>query len=360
MKNRHGFTIIEAIFSISILAIVIVILCVFIRASLKSWLAGQPLVDAQTISREIVSGKGNWRGMEGELRELYCILNANPENISNFYLRSDKIRFIGPISIVKGEDNICSTLAHTDSDDIQLIGAGTVNIGTDTIISGADGILQSIPGDINGDGILTADERQESDDYACGRLMAGGKDAVIIMGVDTSNLLCATQKCGDDEQIVPLGHTAGAGAVLITPGENGILESVPGDFNGDGDNEDDEDGQNTNNFISSAVISYEFLPGTNTIIRKINEKAPDSARHLGPSIIAKNVTDFKITYYETDGVTTIPYGSVTLAHINSIGLIEIQGTVSVRKKGYIGKGTATATFKTKIQPRALNPIYRRQ
>jgi hypothetical protein len=338
------------------------ILCIFIRASLKSWLGGKPLAETQEIAREIISGKGNWRGMEGELRELYCILNAEPKDTHNleFHLRKDKIRFIGPVSIVKGEDNICSTLARTTSDDIQIIATGTVNIGIDIITPGIDRVLQSIPGDINGDGILTSDESQSSDDYAQGGLMAGGKDAVIIMGNDTTDTTCYTSKCGDDVQVVPVGQTAGIGAILITPGDNGILESVPGDTNGDGNNEGYGDAQDTNNLITSAVICYEFLPGTNTIIRRINGDVPDSKRHLGPAIIAENVATFTITYYGTDGVTTIPYGTVTLEQVNSIGLIEIQGTVTVKKRGYIGKGTATTTFKTKIQPRALNPIYRRQ
>lgn len=357
MNNKHGFTIIEAIFSIITLGIVLTILCIFIKAGLESWLGGEPLVETQEIAREIITGKGNWRGMDGELRELHCILNAQP-NIHNseFYLRKDKIRFIGPVAIVKGSDNVCSTLAKRNSDDIQLIGTGSVKLGTDTISTGADGILQSIPGDLNGDGILTEDERRNSDDFVLGRLMAAGKDGVIINENAPGGTVCYTHKRGDDVQIIPVGSPAGIGAILIDPGENGILESIPGDTDGDGDT----DVQNPNNFITSAVISYEFLPGTNTIIRTINGEKPNPRRHLGPETIAKNVSSFTITYYGRDGITPLPYGTVTVDQVSSIALIEIQGTVTTQKKVKVGKGTVTTTFKTKIQPRALNPIYRRE
>ncbi|MEW6096388.1 MAG: prepilin-type N-terminal cleavage/methylation domain-containing protein [bacterium] len=361
MKNRHGFTIIEAIVSMGALAIILVIVFIFFITGLKHWLGGERIIDVQNIAREIISGKGNWRGMEGEVRELHCILNANPQD-TQFHLRKDKIRFIGPVTIVNGLDTICSTLSI--GDDFQTIGTGNITGLTETkgitlITAGTGGTLQSIPGDIDGDGTLTAIERINSDDYVRGGFMAGGGDAVIIMGNDTGNTTCYTRSHGDDVQVIPPGQLAGIGAILITPGNNGILESVPGDWNGDGDNEDYSDYKNSNNIISSAVISYEYLPGTNTIVRKINGEKPDSKRHLGPSIIAENVATFTITYYGTDSVTIIPYGTVTLNQVNSIGLIEIQGIVSARKKGDVGKGTATATFKTKIQPRALNPAYRR-
>ncbi len=288
--------------------------------------------------------------MEGELQELSGILNARPEE-TLIYLLKDKIRFVGPVSIVNGADTICST--YFRSNDIQTIATGTINLsdynGVTLITMGTDSLLQSIPGDINGDGTLTATERDSADDYACGGFMAGGKDAVIITD---KTAVCNTQARGDDVQITPIGCIAYMEEILITPGDNGILESVPGDSDGDGVT----DVQNSNNFISSAVISYEYLPETKTIIRQINDTALAS-RHLGPSVIAENVATFTLTYYGTDSTTIIPYGTYT--QLPSIGLIEIQGTVSTKKKGGVGKGTSTATFKTRIQPRALNPAYRR-
>ncbi|MDI6735269.1 MAG: prepilin-type N-terminal cleavage/methylation domain-containing protein [bacterium] len=358
MKNKHGFTMIEAMISMVVLAVVLIIVFVFLRAGLQHWIGGKSIIDVQNTAREIVSGKGNWRGMEGELRELSGILNAKPNPTDNlFYLLKDKIRFVGPVSIVNGADTICST--YFFSNDIQAIATGTIALqnysGVTLITPGTDSLLQSIPGDINGDGTLTAAERDSSDDYARGGFMAGGGDAVIITD---SNAVCNTRDRGDDVPVIAVGNTAGRGAILITPGPNGKLESVPGDTDGDGVT----DVQNSNNFISSAVISYEYLPETNTIIRKINDTAPAS-RHLGPSVIAENVATFTLTYYGTDSTTIIPYGTYT--QLPSIGLIEIQGTVSTEKKGGIGQSASrtvtydTATFKTRIQPRALNPAYRR-
>lgn len=358
--NKYGFTIIEAMFSMGVLAIIMVIVFIFLISGLRHWIGEKPTIDVQDMAREIVSGKGNWRGMEGELREGHCILNANPEE-TQFYLRKDKIRFIGPLSIVNGVDTICSTLFR--GDDIQTIGTGSITLseysGITLITAGTNGTLQSIPGDINGDGTVTATERTNADDYARGWLMAGGKDACIIIGNNTVDTTCYTCARGDDVQVISVGQTAGIGAILITPGNDGILNSVPGDTNGDGDNEDGGDVRNSNNLISSAVISYEYLPGTKTIIRRINGEKPNS-NHLGPSIISEDVATFTITYYGTNGTTIIPYGTVTIAQVNSIGLIEIQGTVTTHKRGDVGKATAIATFKTRIQPRALNPAYRRQ
>jgi len=355
--NKQGYTIIETIFSMGILLIIMGIVVVFFIAGLRHWKGGGPIVDVQNIVREIVTGKGNWRGMESELRELHAILNAEPKN-TQFQLRKDKIRFIGAVAIINEADNMCSTFSL--GDDLQIVGTGTISLPEyariTLITAGKNGILESIPGDINGDGRLTSTEIGNSDDYACGGFMGGGKDAVIIAGTAPYGTISNTHKRGDDIQIVPVGQTTGIHALLITPGNNGILESVPGDIDGDGDS----DVQNPNNFISSAIISYEFLPGTNTLLRKINDEEPKPGRHFGPSIIAENVATFTITYYGTDGVTTIPYGPVTLDQVNSIGLIEIQGTVTTGKKGGVGKGTSTSTFKTRIQPRALNPAYRRR
>jgi len=354
--NKHGYTVIETIISLAILLIILGIVLASFIAGLRHWIGGEPIVDIQNIARETVTGKGNWRGIESELRELHAILNAEPEN-TQFQLRKDKIRFVGMVAIINGSDNICSTFSL--GDDLQIVGTGTISLpkykGITLITVGTNGTLQSIPGDINGDGTLTSTERDNSDDYACGGFMCGGKDAVIIAGTTPYGTICHTHKRGDDIQVVPVGQTTGIHALLISPGNNGILESVPGDLDGDGDT----DVQHPNNFISSAIISYEFLPGTNTLIRKINDEKPNSSRHFGPSIIAKNVATFTITYYGTNGVTTIPYGTVPLDQVNSIGLIEIQGTVTTLKKGGVGKGTDTSTFKTRIQPRALNPAYRR-
>ncbi|MFH1562455.1 MAG: prepilin-type N-terminal cleavage/methylation domain-containing protein [Nitrospirota bacterium] len=352
MKNKHGFTIIEAMFSMVILAVVMIIVFLFLKAGLQHWLGGKSIVDIQETAKTIISGKGNWRGMEGELQELNCILNAKPSE-SQFYLLKDKIRFIGPVTIVNNTANRC--LTYFRSDDIQIIGTSTtatIPINSTLITPGTDSLLQSIPGDKDGDGTLTAGERDSSDDYARGWFMATGKDAVIIT---KSITICNTRARGDDVPLFDVGNIVGMGAILITPGDNGKLESVPGDTDGDGIT----DVQYSDNYISSAVISYEYLPGANTIIRKINDTDLDSKRHLGPSIIAENVATFTITYYGTDSTTIIPYGIKTLDQVNSIGLIEIAGTVTTQKKGNVGKGTATATFKTKIQPRALNPAYRR-
>lgn len=353
--NKEGYTLLETILSLTVLGIILGIVGVFFVAGLRHWIGGEPIVDIQNTVREIVTGKGAWRGMEGELRELHAILNTDAEK-TQFQLRKDKIRFIGPVFIVNGDDNMCSTSSL--GDDLQTIGTGIISLpvyqGINLITAGTNGTLQSIPGDINGDGTLTSTERISSDDYACGGFMATGKDAVIIAGNTPDSAICYTHKRGDDVQIVPVGQTTGIQATLITPGNNGLLESIPGDTDGNGET----DVQHPNNFISSAVISYEFLPGTNTIVRKINGEVPDTGRHAGPFIIAENVATFTITYYGTDGVTTIPYGTVTFEQINSIGLIEIQGAVSVVKKGAVGRGTAT--FKTRIQPRALNPAYRRR
>lgn len=320
--NKHGFTMIEAMFSMGVLAVIMAIVFTFLISGLRHWIGGKPTIDVQDTAREIVSGKGNWRGMEGELREGHCILNTNPQE-TQFYLRKDMIRFIGPVSIVNGADNRCSTLFR--GDDIQTIGTGTITLskytGITLITAGTNATLQSIPGDINGDGIVTTTEKNNVDDYARGWFMAGGKDACIIMGNNTADTICYTRARGDDVQVISVGQTAGIGAILITPGNDGILNSIPGDINGDGDNEDDEDVRNSNNLISSAVISYEYLPGTKTIIRRINGEEPNS-NHLGPSIIAEDVSTFTITYYGTNGVTTIPYGIVTLAQVNSIGLID--------------------------------------
>lgn len=352
--NKQGYTLLETIFSLAVLLVILCGVYIFLVTGIKHWIWQEPIVDIQNRVREIVSGKGAWRGMEGELHELHAILNAEPER-TQFHLRKDKIRFIGPVFIVNGNDRRCSTFSL--GDDLQTIGTGTISLpvyqGIKLICAGTNGTLQSIPGDINGDGRLTLIERNASDDYAAGGFMAGRKDAVIIAGNTPS--ICQTHKRGDDVQVVPVGQARGIHTILITPGENGILESIPGDRDGDGTT----DVQNSNNFISSAVISYEFLRGTNTIVRQINGNVPNASRYLGPAIIAKDVSTFTLTYYGADGVTSIPYGTVTLEQINSIGLIEIQGTVSVPKKGGVGKGTVTATFKTKIQPRALNPAYRR-
>lgn len=356
MNKKYGYTIIEALFSMAALLIILGIVIVFFVAGITHWRGGEMIVDIQNTAREIISGKGNWQGIESELRELHAILNAEPEK-TQFQLRKDKIRFIGPVFIINETDKICSTFSL--GDDIQTLGTGTISLsnyqGITLIITGTNGTLQSIPGDINGDGTLTSTEKSNSDDYACGMFMAGGKDAVIIAGGVTSGT-CFTKKRGDDVQVVPVGQTTGINAILITPGNNGKMESVPGDTDGDGDT----DIKNSNNFISSAVISYEFLPWTNTIIRQINGETPSLSRHSGPSIIAKNVATLTITYYGTNGVTTIPYGTVTQEQVNSIGLIEIQGAVTgYRKESDIGKRTVTTTFKTRIQPRALNPAYRR-
>ncbi|MEW6607443.1 MAG: hypothetical protein AB1414_08320 [bacterium] len=361
MKNKQGFTIIEAIFSMIALAIILIIIIDFMRAGLRNWIGEQPFVNVQNTAREIVSGSGNWRGMESELREGQAILNADPDKTA-FYLRKDKIRFIGSVAIVNGIDSICSTLAYKD--DIQSIGTGSIPLANrqDAILItvGTSGSLYSIPGDINGDGTATSAERDSSDDYARGWIRSCGKDAVILMGNNTVDTICYTNSRGDDVQVVPAGNSTGIGKILITPGNNGILDSIPGDYNGDGDNEDATDVRNSNNLISSAVISYEYLPGTNTIIRKINEDKPDSKRHLGPYLVAEDIATFTITYYGTDGVTTIPYGTVTLDQVNSIGMIEIKGEVRTYPKGGVGKGTVSATFQTKIQPRAINPAYRRR
>lgn len=355
MKNKHGFTIIEAMISMGVLAIVMLIVFIFLKTGLQHWISGKSIVDVQNTAREIISGKGNWRGMEGELRELHSILNAKPEE-TLIYLLKDKIRFIGPVSIVNGADTICST--YFRSNDIQTIATGTIKLQDSTSITpGTDSLLQSIPRDRDGNGTLTSTERDAWDDYARGWFMATGKDAVIITD---SSTVCNTKNRGDDVQVINVGITAGRGAILITPGNNGLLESVPGDTNGDGVT----DVWNSNNFISSAVISYEYLPGTKTIIRKINDTALASNRHLGPSVIAENVATFTITYYGPDSSTrTISYGTYT--QLPSIGLIEIQGTVSTEKKGGVGQSAYrpvtydTATFKTRIQPRGLNPAYRR-
>lgn len=350
-KDNYGFTIIEAMISMCILAIIMVIVVVFLRTGFQHWIIGESVVDAQNIAREIISGRGNWRGMEGELRELHRILNAKPEE-DQFHLLKDKIRFIGPVSIVNGGDTICSTYFRPD--DIQTIATGTVKYSRAILITpGTDSLLQSIPGDINGDGTLTLTERRNSDDYARGLFMTTGENAIII--TDRSGV-CNTHKRGDDVQIIRVGGKAGREAILITPGNNGRLESIPGDINGDGVT----DIRDSNNFISSAVISYEYLPEKKAIIRKINDAPLIPHQHLGPSTIAKNVTGFTVVYYGTDSTRPIPYGTLTPTQVSSIALIEIRGTVSVMRRDVLSGITyETATFKTRIQPRALNPLYRR-
>lgn len=60
-------------------------------------------------------------------------------------------------------------------------------------------------------------------------------DGVLVSVIrDGTDGVCDTMARGDDIQEVPIDATTAFGEILITPGANGVLESVPGDANGDG------------------------------------------------------------------------------------------------------------------------------
>lgn len=327
MKHKQGQTIIEMGICMVILAVILIGLYLIFMSGNKSWFEGESFLSVQQIVREVLRGKGAWRGMPAEIRTMHKIIGAFPDDPgTGTNLCRYKLRFVGETYIFAGNNGRAETLCRTGSDDIQLIDTGTTNLsGTATIIlAGADGILQSIPGDLNGNG-TTVDDPQGWDDYT---------DALII---DGDNRVCNTTKSGDDIQEVLSGVACGKGDILISQGSDNKLQTLP--------NEDDFR-------VAPLVIGYEFKD--KMIYRTINDNPPDPEKgHIGPYIVAKNIESLEFHYLQSDGITEVLPGSVSQTMLTTITQIEIKGTSAITKKnGEILK----APFKTRIQPRAMNPV----
>ncbi|MDI6791340.1 MAG: Ig-like domain-containing protein, partial [bacterium] len=148
--------------------------------------------------------------------------------------------------IVDGGDGISHTAPLTGSDDIKVeeVGYLTSIVGADMIaliLPGPDGILQSIPGDTDGDGNI--DKVTTNDKYLINvpaRTYTGAISTPAIFGRVGQTCRSKVKTGTDDIQVIKAGATITANtvnadsAVVIMPGPNGVIDSIAGDANGDG------------------------------------------------------------------------------------------------------------------------------
>ena len=118
--------------------------------------------------------------------------------------------------ILAGANGIVQSVAA--GDDVQLVPTGINGVPDDTIVivAGANGVLDTTPGGDDTRSVVTGYETSPS----CG---ASTPPRII----DGGNLLANTTAEGDDLQLVTVGTAVTAGAEIIDPGPNGVIDTTP-------------------------------------------------------------------------------------------------------------------------------------
>jgi len=109
------------------------------------------------------------------------------------------------LRIIAGANGIAESAVQ--GDDIQLIPVGTIDVNTDAVVvsAGPDGVLSSGP--VGDDEVFTQ------------------VDGIVAGPNRTAESIAD----GDDVQLVPFGTTGlGVGTVVVSAGQDGILDSIPG------------------------------------------------------------------------------------------------------------------------------------
>ncbi|MBU0702131.1 prepilin-type N-terminal cleavage/methylation domain-containing protein [bacterium] len=336
-RHQNGFTLLEILIAMGITGIVIMIMSsVYINAT-RLWLSTDVCMKAQQKARNLLSGDPHlqvkkrtenveWQGILNELQDMCILLPAYPGGTST--LDSNKIRFATEAYIQDGGNNLCNSkpaaiLYGTQRISDTQVGTSGMGAGTIFIIHGEDGKFRSTPGDTNGDRVMD----ETTDDILYGRIIIG-PDGTISTGVRT----------GSDDSST--GNTA-VGSILINQGPDNSLQSILGDYNGDGDLLDSGgDQQNPDDYIVGDVISYEFDADEKTITRIINDG-------LGTETIGTDIAEFSLNYYDNDHNLT-----TDISNVKQIG-----GTVTVTIPKKFGAANATYTLTFNAHPRKLNSAF---
>jgi len=133
--------------------------------------------------------------------------------------------------IFAGPNGVAETKALGDDLQVEEPGTDGLNPRAVVVSAGANGVLDSVPGDTDGDGVADAD----ADDVAAVEMMeAIYEPGGIIEPKTDGNGIADTLALGDDIQAVPVGSPAGPGEVIVLPGPNLAIDSTPNDSDGDG------------------------------------------------------------------------------------------------------------------------------
>lgn len=144
--------------------------------------------------------------------------------------------------ILAGPNGVAETKAL--GDDLQVEEPGTDGLKPRAVVisAGGNGVLDSVPGDTDGDGVADAG----TDDAAAVESIEAIYEAGGIMEPpDGGNGIADTLAVGDDIQAVPVGSPAGPGEVIVLPGWNLTIDSTPNDSDGDGNPDSGGDDMDT-------------------------------------------------------------------------------------------------------------------
>jgi hypothetical protein len=117
--------------------------------------------------------------------------------------------------IVAGADGVADTVVGAGTDDVQTTAATTSGLASGTVViaPGPNGQIDTSP---------------SAGDEFVGPSLPLACEGLIIEPASGGNGTANTTATGDDIQVVASGAAAAAGAVIIRPGPNGVIDSTPG------------------------------------------------------------------------------------------------------------------------------------
>ncbi len=169
--------------------------------------------------------------VEQDLRR-FCDSPADYRSVALCSFQSEAVVLSNAIGIIAGPDGIAQTTA--DALDVQLTAVGSaVTYGTPVVGPGSDGILTTaLVGDDlyeSSSSIPPATDPTSSDtdlDAISDFTELTGFAAGLAV-IDGGNGIAETEKNGDDIQRAFIDNPVKPGSVLILPGQNSIIDSVP-------------------------------------------------------------------------------------------------------------------------------------
>ncbi len=144
------------------------------------------------------------------------IITAGPNNRVESIPRGDDLR-VGN-QIIDGGDGCAHTVAS--GDDLTVVQGACASGDQDgiVILAGPNGVIDSTP--------RADDEIAVVGGYATSLVTQCDADTLDAI-IENTVLTAETMATGDDEQVVPLGEEVLEGTILITAGPNGVLDTAP-------------------------------------------------------------------------------------------------------------------------------------
>ncbi|MBP7988987.1 MAG: hypothetical protein KAZ69_18080, partial [Candidatus Microthrix sp.] len=155
-----------------------------------------------------------------------------------------------PEIIYAGIDGTVDTVAL--GDDLQIVDLGTTGLHPrrPIISAGANGRIDSIPGDSNGDAVSEGGDDVLGVEMSEAVYEPGGIREPLSGGNGKADTLAAE----DDIQAVPLGAPVGRGEVIILPGSNGMLDTTPA-----GDDQGPDNGNPEGDGVVSTAAQFDDI-----------------------------------------------------------------------------------------------------